>query len=118
MDENDGRGSAVTRESIGEARAVDVERMEGALERPHRWTGWRRRTRGRRVLRARLPTTGDEEQAAQRDSHVYRMATEKPKRHQPTRHAAAAATFCSARQRAPLSPPRSTLVFAPRGPEC
>src|SRR5258708_25233879 len=114
MDEDDRRGSAVTRESIGKARAVEVERVEGALERPHRWTR-RRRTRWRRVLRARLPTTGDDEQAAQRDSHVYRMAIEKPKRHQPTSHAAAAATFCSARQRATLPPRAATLRLASLG---
>src|SRR6267378_2754236 len=114
MDENDRRGSAVTRKSIGKTRAVEVERVEGALERPQRWTG-RRRTRGRRVLRARRPTTGDDEQAAQRGSHVYSMAIEKPKRHQPTSHAAAAATFCSARQRATLSPRAATLCLASLG---
>src|SRR6267154_1371527 len=115
MDEDDRRRSAVTRESIGEVRAVEVERVEGALERPQRWTARRRRTRGRCVLRARLPTAGDDEQAAQRDSHVYTMAMEKPKRHQPTSHAAAAATFCSARQRATLCPSAVTLCLAALG---
>src|SRR6266487_940287 len=114
MDEDDRRRAAITRESIGEARAVEVERVEGALEGSHGWTR-RRRTRGRRVLRARLPTAGDDEQAAQRDSHVYRMAIEKPKRHQPTSHAAAAATFCSARHRATLSPSAVTLCLAALG---
>src|SRR6266496_6645374 len=115
MDEDDRRRAAITRESIREARAVEVERVEGALERPQRWTALRRRTRGRRVLRARLPTAGDDEQAAQRDSHVYRMAIEKPKRHQATSHAAAAATFCSARHRATLSPSAVTLCLAALG---
>src|SRR6266576_1249602 len=114
MNEDDRRRAAITRESIGEARAVEVERVEGALERPHRWTR-RRRTRGRCVLQARLPTTSDDEETAQRDSHVYRMAIEKPKRHQPTSHAAAAATFCSARQRATLSPNAVTLRLAALG---
>src|SRR5256885_6455073 len=116
MDEDDRRRSAITRESIGEARAVEVERVEGALERPHRWTARRRPARRRRVFGARLPTTRDDEQAAQRDSHVYRMALEKPKRHQATSHAAAAATFCSARQRARLSPSAVTLCLAALGP--
>src|SRR5260221_2971773 len=108
MEESDRRGSAATGKSIGKTRAVEVERVEGALERPHRWTS-RRRTRGRRVLRARRPTTGDDEQAAQRDSHVYRMAIEKPKRHQPTSHAAAAASFWSGRHPTALPPMTATL---------
>src|SRR5216110_4043254 len=115
MNEDDRRRSAITRESIGEARAVEVERVERALERPQRWTARPRRTRGRRVLRARLSTTSDDEETAQRDSHVYRMAIEKPKRHQATSHAAAAATFCSARQRATLSPSAETLCLAALG---